>query len=112
MIPRANRLRDSTEFRNISRTGIKYRSPSFVISAKKSHSELGRFGFVVPKRVGNAVIRNLTKRRLRSICLEVMKTKPNLDVVIRAEKPILEMDFDQLSADISKAVDSLVVKLK
>ena len=107
MIPRAYRLRDSQEFRSVSRTGIKYRTPSLVVSARPSPNTLNRFGFVVPKRVGNAVTRNLVKRRLRSACSGFVDTPFGLDFVLRAEKPILELSFQQLQKEVGEAFETL-----
>lgn len=112
MIPRANRLRDYHEFRHISRFGRKHRTPRLVISAIKSKKEQDRFGFVVPKRVGNAVKRNLAKRRLRAVCFELMDTPFGLDVVLRAEKPVLELSFQELRSEVKNGLNSLRNKIK
>ena len=112
MIPRANRLRDSREFRQISRFGKKYKTSNLAMSAAVSSEQLGRYGFVVPKRVGNAVQRNLIKRRMRSACLELMALKPGLDVVLRAEKPALDIAYQQLVDEISDGLSVLGGKLK
>ncbi len=112
MIPRANRLRDSKEFRQISRFGKKHRTPILTMSAVSSSDPLGRYGFVVPKRVGNAVYRNLIKRRMRSACLELMNSKPGLDVVLRAEKAALDLAYSDLVAEISTGLNQIREKLK
>jgi ribonuclease P protein component len=112
MIPRANRLRDSKEFRQISRSGRKFRTPSVVISAIKASHDVDRYGFVVPKRVGNAVQRNLAKRRLRAVCYELIGNPQGLDVVLRAEEPILDLSFDELRAVVVDAVTTLGSKIK
>jgi len=112
MISRAHRLRDSQEFRAVTRTGIKHRTPSLVVSARPSPNSLNRFGFVVPKRVGNAVTRNLVKRRLRSACSGFVDTPFGLDFVLRAEKPILELSFQQLQEEVSKAFETLQKRSK
>ena len=112
MIPRANRLRDSKEFRQISRFGKKYKTSNLAMSAVVSSEQLGRYGFVVPKRVGNAVHRNLIKRRMRSACLELMNSNPGLDLVLRAERPALDISYQELLDEISDGVSTLKGKLK
>jgi ribonuclease P protein component len=107
MIPRANRLRDSKEFRHIARTGRKYRTPFLVISALPATNEQDRFGFVVPKRVGNAVHRNLAKRRIRAVCFGLLEKPLGLDVVFRAEPAILKMSFEKLSEEIAKGLETI-----
>lgn len=63
-----------------------------------------RVGFVVSKAVGNAVVRNRTKRRLRAIAASHVERMPSgLDVVVRAQpaaatatSAALAADFDRL----------------
>ena len=44
-----------------------------VIQARENPDhKLIRVGFTATKKIGNAVIRNRAKRRLRSVCLEVL----------------------------------------
>lgn len=112
MIPRANRLRDSSEFRQIARFGKKHKSPSVVIAALRAKTDNDRFGFVVPKRVGNAVQRNLYKRRLRAICFELLSNPQGLDVVLRAEPGISQIGYEQLRDEVERAVISIREKLQ
>lgn len=111
MIARANRLRDSTEFREIARFGKKYKSRNFSLAATVSAHPLGRYGFVVPKRVGNAAQRNLVKRRMRSACFGLMFSEPGLDVVIRAERSCSEIAYTAMVEEITDGVRFLRGKL-
>lgn len=66
-----------------------------------------RFGLVVSKAVGNAVVRHRTSRRLRHICLNVIAEHaltPTTDVVIRALPPAGFADSAQLAHDVHKAL--------
>jgi len=43
-----------------------------------------RFGFIVSKQVGSAVVRNTVRRRLKAVCAEALPSVlPGCDVVIR-----------------------------
>lgn len=54
------------EFLRIQGKGRKRHTPSFVILATtQSNPGPSRFGFSVSRKVGNAVVRNLLRRRLR-----------------------------------------------
>ena len=64
-----------------------------------------RAGFVVSKAVGNAVVRNKVKRRLRHAVAEQMRDWPaGTDVVVRATPKAAARDFAELSRDLADAV--------
>ena len=89
MLPRASRLKGSEDFRLAIRRGIRVGRPTLVLHAGADAARPGvRVGFVVPKAVGNAVIRNRVKRRLRHLALPQLATTPaGVDVVVRALPP-------------------------
>jgi ribonuclease P protein component len=58
-----------------------------------------RFGFVVSRRVGKAVVRNHVKRLLREI-VRPMLVKPGWDIVIIARIPAAATNFDDLGKSV------------
>jgi ribonuclease P protein component len=64
-----------------------------------------RAGFVVSKAVGNAVVRNKVKRRLRhAAAAELPHWPAGTEVVVRATPRAAERDFAQLHRDLTEAV--------
>ena len=68
-----DRIRRSRDFRWIQKRGSKLKSRDFLFIFLPFHrvpnaGNNSRFGLVVSKKVGNAVSRNLVKRRLRESC--------------------------------------------
>lgn len=63
------RLTKSFDFNFVKKTGRSWVSDNLVLVASKRSDSKGhtRFGFIASKRVGNAVVRNLVKRRMRAI---------------------------------------------
>ncbi len=56
-----------------------------------------RVGFVVSKAVGNAVVRNRTKRRLRAaMATELSGIPAGCDVVVRAQAAAAQASFVEL----------------
>lgn len=89
MLPRARRLRRSGDFTETFRRGSRAGTSSVVV-----HVAVGtlnppgptRVGFVVSKAVGNAVVRNRVKRRLRHLVAS-RDEQIGADVVVRALPP-------------------------
>lgn len=67
-------------------------------------------GFVVSKAVGNAVRRNLVKRRLRAIMSARVTHLEGRDVVVRALPSAAEASFGELSTDLDRQLDRAVTK--
>jgi ribonuclease P protein component len=81
-------------------------SHSIVYLRARDSGEPTRFGFIVAKTVGNAVTRNLMRRRLRSVGRDVLANHATgLDVVIRALPGSPEVSWATLHEEISAGID-------
>ena len=60
---------------------------------------LSRFGYAVSKRVGNAVIRNRVRRRLREI-LRLLPLREGFDVVITVRQEAAQATFQALQTEL------------
>jgi ribonuclease P protein component len=73
-----------------------------------------RVGFVVSKAVGNAVVRNRVKRRLRAAVADQLadrlKGHPGATVVVRALPPSGTADWTELRDDLDSALFSALRK--
>jgi len=76
----------------------------------EANSNPPRFGFVVSKAVGNAVQRNLVKRRARAVFgSEIQSFTPGQTVVLRALPGLAELDYSAMAAEVSNALSKLGV---
>jgi len=66
-----------------------------VIRALPNELALSRYGISVSKRVGNAVVRNRVKRRLREI-LRTVPLRPGWDIVFIARTAAASTDYASL----------------
>jgi ribonuclease P protein component len=67
-----------------------------------------RFGFIISKQVGTAVIRNTVRRRLKAVCAEAIADVPQgTDVVIRALPASATASFADLRADVTRCLARL-----
>jgi ribonuclease P protein component len=65
----------------------------------------GRVGLVVSKAVGNAVVRNRVKRRLRHLAREHVHALPGSAVlVVRALPAAADSSYADLGADLTRCV--------
>lgn len=73
MLPRAQRLTQSRLYEQLFRRGTRLRGKH--ISLLYMPASTGSIGFVITKKVSkSAVVRNRTKRRIRTIVQELLKT--------------------------------------
>lgn len=64
-----------------------------------------RVGLVVSKAVGNAVVRNRVKRRLRHLAREQLCALPgSVVLVVRALPASAGASYDELSSDLTRCV--------
>src|SRR5690606_25028160 len=69
VLAKATRLTRGIDYRRVSRRGARSAAGHVVTHiVETGESRPARFGFIVSKAVGNAVRRNLIRRRLKAIC--------------------------------------------
>ncbi|WP_422934763.1 ribonuclease P protein component [Sinomonas sp. P47F7] len=113
MLPARNRLRTGADFSHTVRSGVRQGRRNVVLYAVLSESEApSRFGFIVSKAVGNAVTRNLVKRRLREASAETLRDQPaGIDVVVRALPAAASADWASLRGDYASALRGALRRL-
>ncbi|MGR2752354.1 ribonuclease P protein component [Agromyces arachidis] len=107
MLAKANRVTSADDYRFIVRRGAKVAGAHTVsyLRSRESGTD-ARFGFIVSKKVGSAVRRNLVRRRLKAACRELVDGGVSaIDVVVRALPTAAGADFDSLRADVVSALD-------
>lgn len=94
----------SDEFRSTVRSGIRAGRPTVVVHAERATEGTAvRVGFVVSKAVGNAVVRNRVKRRLRHLVRAELASAPGgIRLVVRA-LPQAATTPHALPADLERA---------
>ena len=90
-----HRLTTSKQFSQVHREGLSIANRLLVVRVLANGLDHSRFGFLVSKRIGNAVVRNRVKRRLREV-VRLTPVKPGWDAVFIARHDINQADFQQL----------------
>ncbi len=82
--------------------------PGFVllVHPRRDGDPAMRVGFTVTKKIGNAVVRNRMKRRLRALARELLPTRgvPGADHVLIGRSSGIERDFASLRRGLAKAL--------
>lgn len=102
MLPRDVRMRQGRDFSATMRRGERARSGS-VVTHIRGGCESTRIGFVVSKSVGQAVVRNRVKRRLRHIARE-LEFPNGAHVVVRALPLAAACDSARLDRDLRRSL--------
>ena len=105
MLPAAHRLIDAASYRAVSRTGRRSGSRTLVLHLAPGQEGDLRVGFVVSKAVGNAVIRNRVKRRLRHLVRERLTSLPDSGaLVVRALPAAASVGSAELAVDLDRCL--------
>lgn len=92
---REGRLRRRADFAAVYQRGRAWSVPILAVRVLPSGLSRSRFGFAVGKRVGNAVVRNRVKRRLREV-VRAYRPHGGWDVVVIARPAAAGADFATL----------------
>ncbi len=112
MLARANRVVKPSDFRAIVRRGRRTATAGTLIyRVERDPADPARFGFIVAKTVGNAVERNLVRRRMRAVCRSIVDAGGRgSDVVVRALPGSAQRDWASLSAEMHKILDPALIR--
>lgn len=91
--------------------GLRVARPGFVLLAHANDGKGKRYGITVTRKIGDAVVRNRMKRRLRALMRELLPAEGLVDTdhVLIGREGGIERDFgllrDELSVALARARD-------
>ena len=107
MAPAAQRLKRRAEFLQVASKGRKAAVHGLVLQAlPRGDDGPARLGFTVTKKVGNAVVRNRTRRRLKEAARLLLRDRPvtGVDLVLIGRDTTRGRDFAELTEDFRRAL--------
>ena len=90
--------------------GLRIARPGFVLLVNPNSAEQVRFGITVTKKIGNAVLRNRAKRRLRALARDVLApcAVPGWDYVLVARpEATVSRPYADMCTDLRQALGSV-----
>lgn len=109
-LSKRGRLLKRAEFLRVASKGRKAPFPGLVLQVlQRDDAQPVRVGFTVTKKVGNAVVRNRTKRRLRAAARAVLAEAPapGVDMVLIGRGETRSRRFALLVDDLQRAMTKL-----
>ncbi|MCT1365928.1 MULTISPECIES: ribonuclease P protein component [Microbacterium] len=109
MLARPFRLTRGSDYRLVVRRGSRCGGARVLTSMLATgESRAARFGFIISKQVGTAVVRNTVRRRLKAVCAEALPRVPQgTDVVIRALPASATASYAELRSDVHRCLARL-----
>lgn len=104
-------IKASPDFQRIARNGKRWSGSAFILQVLKIDSPAFRLGLTASRKVGNAVVRNRAKRRIREMVRLVLKSRTlsGFDLVIICKTAAATHDFALMAADFEKGLIALKV---
>lgn len=105
MFPKKYRLNKRGSFTYVYAHGTRINGDKVTLCFIPSSAPAPRIGFSVNNKIGHAVVRNLVKRRMRSIVAEEIPSLRGCQAVIIARSGVDELSYDRLKATIGACFD-------
>ena len=105
-------IKSPDEFTEIINNGKSSKNKYYSIYYRKNNKN-NRYGITIPKKLGIAVLRNKTKRRIKNIIDNNKNTIQNgYDYVIIVKKGILELTYIDMEKELLNLIKSIGDKIE
>jgi len=96
-------LQKNYQFRTVYNRGKSVANKAIVLFVLKNGGQTNRFGVSVSKKIGNAVVRNRVRRRLKeSYRLMEAQLSVGYDIVALARVPITTLTYAELDSGLAR----------
>ncbi len=102
-----NIIKFNRDFDNIIKNGKYIKSELFNIYYIDSNSKYNKYGISVPKKIGNAVIRNKIKRQIKNIIDNRIEIKNKKDVIIIIKNRILDYKYGEIENKLVETIKKI-----
>ena len=100
-----NRIKKYSEFQKVIEFGEVKKTCFFVSYTTPNELGYSRFGISVPKKTGNAVVRNRIKRQVRSAVGKSTNFEKSVDIVLIVRSSYKTIEFNQILSEIREIIE-------
>ena len=100
-------LKKNKDFQNIIKSKQSVGCSTLVIYYLKNELDYTRVGISSGKKVGNAVIRNRTKRQVRALLDSLINYEKSMDLIVIVRNKFLEQDYENNLKDLKYLLDKI-----
>jgi len=101
-----NILKKNEDFNRIIKNNKPYKSKYFFIYLEWTSDSIYHFGLSVSKKIGNAVVRNKYKRRIKDI-IDEKDYKNDFNCIIILRKEVLNLSFSEFKDSLLESFKKL-----
>ncbi len=92
-------LRKNEEFKKVYNNGRNYWNRNLILYVMKNNLGYNRVGYSITKKVGNSVVRNKLRRRMKEIYrLNLLDLEKGYDLVFIPKKNVTEISYKTLES--------------
>lgn len=106
-VPGVPAVKRSSDFRRIVASGERHKGVNLTTFTSQADGGTGRLGLAVRVAPHSAVVRNRARRRLRAAFVAAGGLDAGRDVVVRAERGVAFVEFQELVRDMRTALDGV-----
>lgn len=99
-----NRVKKHSEFQKIISEGEVKKTYFFVFYSLNNELGYSRFGISVPKKIGDAVVRNKVKRQIRACIAQLSNYEKPIDTIIIVRKNYDTSNFAQIMSELKVSI--------
>ena len=94
------RVKSEKDFKAIFKDGQNFANRKFVVYKLEKDQKHFRVGISVSKKLGNAVVRNSIKRKIRHVLIKYQGDLAKADFVVIARKGVEALDYHQVEQNL------------
>lgn len=93
------RLRTNMEFKQVYEDGKNYWNRNLILYVRKNNLDYSRVGYSITKKIGNSVVRNKIRRRMKEIYrLNFDEIKDGYDFIFIPKRNIVDISYREIES--------------